>query len=109
MRSAPLTARAMGGRDARIQRLRRSAPDGPRCEPIYQPGRADMPESENYKKGSEMRRRLLGDAYTDRANKNNYGDPMMRKFIDVATESIFGTLWTRPGLDLKTRTLITVV
>ncbi len=56
-----------------------------------------------------MRRRLLGDAYADRANKTNYADPMMRKFIDVATESVFGTLWTRPGLDLKTRTLITVV
>src|SRR2546428_13750786 len=33
----------------------------------------------------------------------------MRTFIDVATETIFGTLWTRPGLDLKTRTLITLV
>ena len=68
-----------------------------------------MPDSEAYKKGSEMRRRLLGDAYADRANRTNYADPMMRKFIDVATESIFGTLWTRPGLDLKTRTLVTVV
>ena len=28
---------------------------------------------------------------------------------DVATESIFGVLWTRPGLDLKTRTLVCVV
>jgi 4-carboxymuconolactone decarboxylase len=68
-----------------------------------------MAESENYRKGSEMRRRLLGDAYADRTNRTIYTDPMMRKFIDVATESVFGTLWTRPGLDLKTRTLITVV
>ena len=34
---------------------------------------------------------------------------IMRKFIDVATESIFGTIWTRPGLDLKTRVLVTVI
>jgi 4-carboxymuconolactone decarboxylase len=34
---------------------------------------------------------------------------MMRKFIDTATENIFGNLWTRPGLDLKTRTLVCVV
>jgi 4-carboxymuconolactone decarboxylase len=68
-----------------------------------------MAESESYQKGREMRRRLLGEAYADRANRTTYADPMLRKFIDVATETIFGTLWTRPGLDLKTRTLITVV
>ncbi len=68
-----------------------------------------MAESETYQKGREMRRRLLGDAYADRANRTTYTDPIMRTFIDVATETIFGTLWTRPGLDLKTRTLITLV
>ncbi len=68
-----------------------------------------MAESEAYQKGREMRRRLLGDAYADRTNRTTYTDPIMRTFIDVATETIFGTLWTRPGLDLKTRTLITVV
>jgi len=68
-----------------------------------------MPESENYRKGHEMRRKLLGDAYADRVNSTVYNDPMMRKFIDVATENVFGALWTRPGLDLKTRTLVTVV
>ncbi len=68
-----------------------------------------MAESEAYQKGREMRRRLLGDAYADRTNRTTYTDPIMRTFIDVATETIFGTLWTRPGLDLKTRALITVV
>src|SRR5712671_2214526 len=68
-----------------------------------------MPETEGYRKGSEMRRKLLGDAYADRTNNTTYKDPVMRKFIDVATETVFGALWTRPGLDLKTRTLICVV
>jgi 4-carboxymuconolactone decarboxylase len=68
-----------------------------------------MAESEAYRKGSEMRRKLLGDAYVDRANKTTYDDPTTRKFIDVVTETVFGTLWTRPGLDLKTRTLVCVV
>src|SRR3989449_8637523 len=68
-----------------------------------------MPETEGYRKGSEMRRKLLGDAYADRTNNTTYKDPAMRKFIDVATETVFGALWTRPGLDLKTRTLICVV
>ena len=68
-----------------------------------------MPDSEAYRKGSEMRRKLLGDAYVENANKTTYTDPMMRKFIETATETIFGTLWTRPRLDLKTRTLVCVV
>ena len=68
-----------------------------------------MSESELYRKGSELRRQLLGDAYVERANKNVYSDPVMKKFIDVATESVFGALWTRPGLDLKTRTLVCVI
>jgi 4-carboxymuconolactone decarboxylase len=68
-----------------------------------------MAESETYRKGRELRRRLLGDAYVDRINATTYNDPIMRRFIDVATESIFGTIWSRPGLDLKTRTLVTVV
>src|SRR5713101_4425989 len=68
-----------------------------------------MPETEGYRKGSEMRRKLLGDAYTERINSTVYKDPLMKKFIDVATETVFGALWTRPGLDLKTRTLVCVV
>jgi 4-carboxymuconolactone decarboxylase len=68
-----------------------------------------MSESETMRKGAEMRRRLLGDAWVDRTAKTSYADPVMKEFIDVATESVFGTLWTRPGLDLKTRTLICVI
>ncbi len=68
-----------------------------------------MAESELYRKGAEMRRQLLGDDYVQRINTDVYGDPHTRKFIDLATESVFGAIWSRPGLDLKTRTLVTVV
>jgi len=68
-----------------------------------------MSETETYRKGAALRRTLLGDEYVERANQKSYADPMMRTFIDVATEAVFGTLWTRPGLDLKTRTLICVI
>jgi len=68
-----------------------------------------MSESETYRKGSELRRQLLGDDYVQRANQATYSDPVMKKFIDVATETVFGALWTRPGLDLETRTLVCVV
>jgi 4-carboxymuconolactone decarboxylase len=66
-------------------------------------------KSEVYKRGEAMRRKLRGDKDFE-ANQASYAkDPIMAKFIDVATESIFGVLWTRPGLDLKTRTLVCVV
>ncbi len=68
-----------------------------------------MAESELHRKGNEIRRRLLGDKYVERVNATTYQDPIMRTFIDVATENVFGALWSRPGLDLKTRTLVCVV
>lgn len=68
-----------------------------------------MAESETYRKGAEIRRQLLGDAWVEQASRTTYADPTMRKFIDLATETVFGALWTRPGLDLKTRTLVCVV
>ena len=68
-----------------------------------------MAESETYRRGREVRRRLLGDAYVEKIDRTMYDDPTMRKFIDLATETAFGTVWTRPGLDLKTRTLVCVV
>src|ERR1700721_1368614 len=69
----------------------------------------DMPESELYRQGAAMRRRLMGEAAVEAAAKGVYADPVMKKFLDVATETVFGALWTRPGLDLKTRTLVCVV
>jgi 4-carboxymuconolactone decarboxylase len=68
-----------------------------------------MAESEAYRKGREVRRQLMGDAYIEQMNRTAYADPTMKTFIDVATESVFGALWARPGLDLKTRTLVCVV
>ena len=68
-----------------------------------------MAESETYRRGREIRRKLLGDDYVQQAERTTYSDPTMRKFIDLATETVFGALWSRPGLDLKTRTLVCVV
>jgi 4-carboxymuconolactone decarboxylase len=68
-----------------------------------------MAESELYRKGAALRRQLLGDDFVERAGREVYDDPVMRKFLEVATETVFGALWTRPGLDLKTRTLVSVV
>jgi 4-carboxymuconolactone decarboxylase len=68
-----------------------------------------MAKSELYEKGMALRRQLMGEAFTERMNQTAYNDPVMQKFRDVAAETVFGALWTRPGLDLKTRTLVCVV
>ena len=68
-----------------------------------------MAESENYKKGTEIRRKLMGDAYADKMATTVYNDPIMKKFGDYTREAVFGMLWSRPGLDLKTRALICVI
>jgi 4-carboxymuconolactone decarboxylase len=68
-----------------------------------------MAKSALNKKGSEVRRELMGGALADQMAKSVYNDPLMEKFGDWTREAVFGLLWTRPGLDLKTRALITVI
>lgn len=59
--------------------------------------------------GDAIRRELLGDEYVESASKSTYSGRTMGTFIEVANRLIFDGLWTRPGLDLKTRTLVCVV
>ena len=68
-----------------------------------------MPDQTLRDKGRAMRRRLMGESYASKLDSAVYTDPIMEKFAEVTQETIFGTLWTRPGLDLKTRAMICVI
>jgi 4-carboxymuconolactone decarboxylase len=68
-----------------------------------------MAESDRLAKGREMRTKLMGEAFVEKMGRSVYDDPGMATFRDYAMEAVFGMLWTRPGLDLKTKTLICVV
>ena len=68
-----------------------------------------MAESDLYRKGIALRSELMGEAFAASMNSTTYSDPIMQKFRDVAAETVFGALWTRPGLDIKTRALVCVV
>lgn len=68
-----------------------------------------MSDSPLRAKGRAIRRKLMGDAYAEKLDKAVYTNPIMEKFAQVTQEAVFGTLWDRPGLDLKTRTLICVI
>jgi 3-oxoadipate enol-lactonase/4-carboxymuconolactone decarboxylase len=53
-----------------------------------------------------MRRSVLGDAHVDQATKNT--TDFTRDFQDLITEYAWGSIWTRPGLDRRSRSLITL-
>ena len=67
-----------------------------------------MPE-DRMAKGRKIRQELIGDKLIGDMANSVYTDPIMQKFGDYATDAVFGGLWGRPGLDLKTRTLICVI
>lgn len=68
-----------------------------------------MTQDDFRKRGRAMRRKLVGDICADRLDSEVYTDPHMAKLGDVTQEVLFAQLWTRPGLDLKTRTLVTLI
>ncbi len=60
-------------------------------------------------RGDAMRTKLMGEGYATQLNSTLYADPIMVKFRELATDIAFGSVWTRAGLDLKTRSLICVI
>lgn len=61
---------------------------------------------EQYAKGLATRRQVMGDAFVDRAFGG--ATAFTRPMQDYITHNAWGDVWQRPGLDLKTRSLITV-
>lgn len=62
--------------------------------------------SERYESGMSVRRAVLGDEHVDRAIERT--TEFSAPFQDYITESVWGSVWTRPGLDRKTRSCITL-
>jgi 4-carboxymuconolactone decarboxylase len=54
----------------------------------------------------EVRRAVLGDAHVDRAEAAR--TELTSDFQDLITRYAWGEVWTRPGLDRRTRSCITV-
>ena len=56
--------------------------------------------------GMKVRREVLGDAHVDRsmANANSF-DAEFQQYI---TETVWGSIWTRDGLERHTRHLVTI-
>jgi 4-carboxymuconolactone decarboxylase len=56
--------------------------------------------------GMRTRREVLGDEHVDRAEARK--DAFTEEFQDLITRYAWGEIWTRPGLDRRTRSCITL-
>jgi 4-carboxymuconolactone decarboxylase len=65
-----------------------------------------MTAGESHDRGMEVRRKVLGDDYVDASMEST--TPFTADFQDLITRYAWGEIWTRPGLDRKTRSCITL-
>jgi 4-carboxymuconolactone decarboxylase len=63
-----------------------------------------MDEKERYDAGMAVRREVLGQAHVDRASAQTTA--LTAEFQDLITRYAWGEIWTRPGLDLRTRRIL---
>ncbi len=65
-----------------------------------------MDEKERYDRGMVQRRKVLGDAWVDRANANKtaFND----EFQNFITRAAWGEVWTRPHFDERTRRILVI-
>jgi len=71
-----------------------------------QAGRPTTTSDEVYAAGMAVRREVLGDAHVDRAIAAT--TDFTEEFQRLITEYAWGTIWTRKGLDRRSRSLITL-
>ena len=62
--------------------------------------------SDSHERGMEVRRAVLGDEHVDRAI--GHTTDFTAEFQDLITRYAWGEIWTRPGLDRRTRSCITL-
>jgi 4-carboxymuconolactone decarboxylase len=65
-----------------------------------------MKDEEHYQQGMEVRRAVLGDSHVDRTLSQL--TPLNEEFQDFITRYAWGDIWTRPGLERHTRSMITI-
>ena len=61
---------------------------------------------ERYRRGMRVRREVHGDEHVDAATAR--ATDLTREFQELLTRYAWGEIWTRPGLDRRTRSLITL-
>ena len=65
-----------------------------------------MDERERHAAGMSVRRKVLGEAHVDRSIAKT--NDLTREFQDLITRYAWGEIWTRPGLDVRTRRILVI-
>jgi len=65
-----------------------------------------MDDKERYARGMAKRRKVLGNAWVDRANAKK--TPFNEEFQDFITRAAWGEIWTRPHYDERTRRILVI-
>ena len=65
-----------------------------------------MDDKERYERGMARRRKVLGNAWVDRANAKK--TPFNEEFQDFITRTAWGEIWTRPHYDERTRRILVI-
>jgi 4-carboxymuconolactone decarboxylase len=65
-----------------------------------------MDEKQRHQQGLTIRKAVLGEEHVARAKANE--NKFNSEFQDLITRYAWGEIWARPGLDRKTRSLITI-
>jgi 4-carboxymuconolactone decarboxylase len=65
-----------------------------------------MSDQHNYDQGMQLRRTMWGSSGAE--ERVNLATTFNRPFEDLVTSWVFGDVWHRPGLDRKTRSMITL-
>jgi len=68
------------------------------------PERDVIGSEDRYEHGLEVRRAVLGREHVDRSLEQ--ASEFMRPMQELVTEYCWGAVWTRPGLDRRTRSLL---
>lgn len=63
----------------------------------------ELPDAVRYEQGMTVRREVLGDAHVDRAITATTG--FTADFQDFITRTAWGDIWSRPGLDRRSRSV----
>ena len=65
-----------------------------------------MDEKERHERGMARRRKVLGNAWVDRANAKKTS--FNAEFQDFITRAAWGEIWTRPHYDERTRRILVI-
>ena len=65
-----------------------------------------MDDKERFERGMARRRKVLGNAWVDRANAKK--TPFNEEFQDFITRAAWGEIWTRPHYDERTRRILVI-